>query len=366
MFVYGRVFLLVLIPCLAVTVADGQPDGSAKSSEPAEGMPAADEALPDVSVDEAIRKALEALDDLEAADGPEAMAATIARVNRHTEIVRTAEPGNPWLHSLYGRAYALTGRRGDAIDQLQKFVETREGRNDWAAHRVLGDLFVDQFPRLARANYKKAAVLKPGEPRVLFGLSLCAGKIGNWDDALGFAREAVAADGGRTIRYVDHLARLFLSRRLWGEARKEAETALKLARQAGSTAPDERAPLERLDAQYQLLIEILNGELAENPQVVEGYLAAVRCSRARAENALGIARLEMLRILELGMEQFAPEPPPQLLEEYAKTLAELGRSEAAIVALEQLIAADPANNAARDSLNRLRAQQPAKDRGVEP
>ncbi len=366
MTVYGRVYSLVLIPCLAVAVANGQPSGSPGSSEPAADIPAAEEAPPDLSVDEAIHRTLEALDNLEAARDRDAMVTTIAQVNRYTDIVRTAEPGNPWLHCLYGRAYALTGRRGDAIDQLQKFVQTREGRNDWPAHRVLGDLFVDQFPRLAQANYKKAAVLKPNEPRVLFGLSVCAGKTGNWEDALRLAEEAVAADGRRTVRYVNHLARLFMSRQRWGEARREAEAALGLARQAVAAEPGERAPLELLDAQYQLLIEALTGEVAESPQVVEGYLAALRYSRARADNALCIARFEMLRILKLGMEQSEPDPPPQLLEEYAKTLAEVGRPEAAVAAFERLLAADPVNAAARDSLNRLRAEQPVKNRAVEP
>lgn len=344
-----------------------QPQRGPESTPPSTGRPAAPPTSPpEMSVDEAIRAANDALDELPSATDSDIRSSLLDELDRLTEIVRNAEPSNPWLHFLYGRAYAATGRQGDAIDLLRKFVETREGRNEWRAHRILGDLFVDEFPRLANANYRKAAALNDHEPTVLLGLSRCAAKIGAYAEAVRLAEQTVAADGRQTIRYLNHLARLLVDGRQWTRARREAQAALRLADQAARNRPGERGPLQVLDAQYQLLVDVSTGLTNETPAASQPYLETARYLRARGDNAAMMYLFQILRVLEVGIERTAPNPPPELLQEYAQTLAQVGRRDQAIAEFERLLSLDPSNPVAAEWLRRLHEPQPEADPRPDP
>jgi tetratricopeptide (TPR) repeat protein len=332
-----------------------QPEGVTEPPVPStEQLPASSA----MTVDEAIHAAIEVLDKLQAGEDSDTKASLLEEFDRLAGIVRDTAPDNPWLHYLYGRLQALTGRQGDAIDLLRKFIETREGRNEWRAHRLLGDLFVGDFPRLAKANYRRALALNENEPTVLFGLSRCAAKVGEYPEAIRLAEETVTADGRKTIRYLNHLARLLTRTQQWAPAKREAQAALRLADQAVEARPGEQTPLEALDAQYELLADICAGQANETPEAIEPYLETARYLRARGELAVKINLFPILDILQTAIEQTGPNPAPELIEEYAKTLAQLGRKDSAIAEFEKLLAVDPSNPVAAEWLHRLREPQP--------
>ncbi len=93
-------------------------------------------------VEKAIRLSKEVLDQSEPLEDRKQAEAWLYQVNEYLDTIRASDSSNAWLPYLYGRALARAGRPGAAIDQLRKFVGTREGRNEWRAFRLLGDLFV--------------------------------------------------------------------------------------------------------------------------------------------------------------------------------------------------------------------------------
>lgn len=331
-----------------------------------------------VNVEEAIRLAIRTLDRIDAEEEGDDVQALLEEANGHIEDVRAADPGNPWLGYLYGRLLARIGRAGDAIEQLRDFVDTREGRNEWRAFCLLGDLFAGEFPRLAKANYEKAKALNPAAPDVLLGLSACEAKLGATEEAIQLARDAAAADGHRTVRYVSHLAALLKAARRPDEALLEAKRARELAQRDVEADPGALKPLVVADRQYQLLIEILQIRLAratveqrdgtsrDTTRISADSISLASYLRQRAELRQTLALHEALRALELGVEGTAPNTPPALLEQHGITLAEVGRNDAAIEVFERLVASDPGNAVAMEWLARLKAPLPSGDRSEDP
>lgn len=312
----------------------------------------------ETSADGALRAAFDLLNRLEADDTHKPAPEDIETLTRYIEAIGSAEVGNPRLQYLYGRLMALSGRQGDAIAAMRSFLETREGRNDWRAHQVLGDLYVNGYPQLAKAEYEEADSLKGHVPGVLYGLSRCAFKLGRSDEAAELARKAVAADGRKTLRFVSHLARIHAARHDWAQADREARAALGIAQATGGDRPGEAALLETIDAQYALLIDITQSRLADSPGVPERYLQLVDLIGGRAENARLIAWRKALTVLANGVDATAPNTTPSMKEQYAIALAEVGRHDEAVVRFQEILAADPANEVASRWLERLQQVEP--------
>lgn len=320
-----------------------------------------------IGVDEAVRLAIDALNRLEARNESDALVPLMDQANRYIELVETKDAANSWLPYLYGRAYALMGRRGDAVDRLVKFVETREGRNEWRAYRLLGDLFVDEFPRLAKANYEKARTLNPAEPTVLFGLSVCASRLGDREGAISLARETLKVDGARTIRYVSHLAGLLSADGQSSEAFKEAQRALDLAQASMQAEPGAHRPLLVVDGQYQQMIDILQARVNEPAHTdISDYLLLAATVRQRAQIRQMLMLHDVLRVIEAGVDKTAPGTPPALLEQYGIVLAEVGRTDAAVDAFEKLLGLDPNNKVAAEWLTRLQPDSIKSQQTKEP
>ena len=369
-----RLTAILLVVSVAGAQAAGQSESARRTAEPAfapeprvvSATAPETPAEREVSVEEALLLAMDALERLENEVEADAADAILHDANRYIELVRASEPANPWLPYLVGRSYVVTGRRRDAVEQLRKFVETPAGRNEWRAYRLLGDLFVTGFPRLAEANYARAASLNAGEPSVLLGLSSCAAQRGAIQEAIRLAREAVAADGSRTARYVSHLAKLLQALGRPEEAIREAQRALDLAKQAVETNPGALAPLLNVNGQFELLIEIMQGLVdqavaqrthgasADPTRLAANHLRLAAYIRERAIVVHEIARHDVLRALEAGVNGTAPDTPPALLEQYGTALAEVGRADSAVGVFEQLLAADPDNTVAAEWLGRLR------------
>jgi len=310
------------------------------------------------SPEEALRAAEEAIVGAEQQDEGVVLPTVMEEINRRLTTLQSVDPNQLRLSYLYGRAYALAGRTGDAIDQLRKFVETRDGRNEWRAHQQLGDLFVAEFPRLARASYDKALALKAGEPTALMGLSTCAYKTGEVDEALRFAQQSADSDGRQTVRIVAHLARMFTAKQQWADADRTAVLAMELAEAAVRKQPGRRGPVQTLEAQYDLLVDFLQARIKEKVAGPDDFVRLAGYIRKRNDVAARLALHDALRVLELGVSSTAPNTPARLQEQYALTLAEVGRTAAAVAAFEKLLALDPSNSTAADWLERLRSKNP--------
>ena len=307
------------------------------------------------STEEALRSAREMLDRFDENRNENPSPVELEELTRHIFALQSTDPANPWLSYLQGRAYAYGGRNGDAIDQLRRFVETRDGRSEWKAFRALGDAFVGEFPRLAKANYARAAELNPSEPSVLMGLSICAGRTGDTEEALRLARRAVESDGRRSVRYVNHLARTLSAMKERSEAEREALSALRLAEDRVRNQPGERGPLQSLASQLDLLIAIVGERINESADSsADDFVRLAEYMARRTETAVQLARYERLALFQRGMDATASSPSPRLLENYAEALADVGRNDDAITQFERLLLLKPDDPVALEWLTRLR------------
>ncbi|MBI4717468.1 MAG: tetratricopeptide repeat protein [Planctomycetes bacterium] len=335
--------------CGSIAASGGEPaGGSARPS--ADPSNASTEAAPE----NRIRAAMDLLDRMESLSDAEERAPLLDELNRTLEVAQRETPNDPWLLFLRGRVHALNGRNGDAVTHLRRFLATREGRNDWRAHRLLGDLFVEEFPQLAKASYEKAAELITDEPSVLHGLSRCAMQLGRIEEAVTLARKACEA--APLARHCSYLVRLYLAQRRWADAQREAVAVLESAKQAVTAHPGVRTHVAELDAQYRLLIEVLQSRLGEPDASVDDSLSLAAMVGERAANATLLASFDRLRVIEAAVRKSGGAAPARLLEQYGAVLVEVGRREAAAAQFENLLKLDPANGPATYWLGRLRAE----------
>lgn len=343
--------LILLFSATAVRAQEKAP--SLQPAEAAPTTPSQEKAV------ESIQKAKAILDEMDANLAEAPTPEQLAEVDRLIAEVQAADPANVWVGYLMGRSYGIKGRNGDAIDQLRKFVSTREGRTDWIAHRVLGDLFVAEFPRLAKASYEKAAELMPNEPSVLTGLANCANRSGNLDEGVRLARQAAEADGYKNVRYAHRLARALMTRQEWSQAEQEAEKGLRVAEERVARQPGNRTHLQVLAEQYSLFIEIYTNQISNtaspDPQL---YIRLVDAMNHRADVLNKLSRHEQIAVLESGISRNPDNAPVLLRIKYAEVLAAAGRDQDAIAQYERILGQDAENQAAAEGLRRLREAAP--------
>lgn len=343
--------------------------GTVTPPEPPSQSPPAGPEPTDVTIDaeEAIRLATDLFDRLESLDADDDARALLEQANGYIEVVQAKDSTSPWLSYLYGRAFAVAGRPWDAVQQLRSFAETAAGRNEWRVYRILGDLFQSDYPQLAKADYEKAAALKANEPSVQFGLSTCALRLGDLKGAIRLGREAVAADGRRSIRYLSHLGRILSADREWDDAVRETEAALVLAQQAHVARPGDLASLQQVDTQYRLVISILVERIRQTDEdAIDARLELARYIRRRGSLALELLLHDELHILESGADKTAPDTPLRLLEPYGATLAEVGRTDDAVAVFKTILARDPENKIATEWLARLRPKSASHEALSDP
>lgn len=309
----------------------------------------------DFSVERAIAEAKVGLDLAEALPERPVPRALLAKVNEQIVAIETSDPGNVWLDYLYGRAFFLMGQTTEAADKLRAFVETREGRNEWQAFRTLGDVFVGEFPNLAKSYYKKAVELNATEASIYHGLSVCASRLGAATDAARLARQAVQVGGRSNVSHLAHLARVLAADQQWPEAESTAVSALARAKVLADERAGTRAALEKVVSQYEQLITVVQSKLAATQASGDEYIRLAEYVEERADVARRVAKFDTLIILETGVQATKPAVPVALLERYAVTLAEVGQKKAAIAAFEDLLTRDANNATAKDWLIRLNA-----------
>lgn len=362
---YHFLFAVFFINAVMVTTTVAQTPTADDSTSARQPDRAPTSATSDMSAEAALRAARELVDRLEAS-GRALTESDAGRLKEYVDIIRAEAPDSPWPSYLQGRVLAMTGRHFDAITLLREFLETREGRNDWQAYRVLGDLFVREYPQLARSQYQSAQRLKPDEPTVLYGLSLCAYHLGNVSEATDLARRAAEADKQRSLRLLRHLVRMLSSNGDWAEASRIAVEALHVAQEEARAEPELQESWQAVDAQYQLVIETFQKRLSDAAGTDEDYLQLVEYIRLRADNVKRLVAYDVVAVLEKGVADSAPNTSPALREQYAVALAEAGRREQARAEFEKVLADNPASVTATDWLSRLRATEQETATGETP
>lgn len=338
---------LAILMCVPALTARAAP----RPSSPQDAAPAS---APADSIEELVQKAGIQLDKLEALDSDqrEVIEVTWSDLQSSLQTLEVQAPDHPRLAYLKARSLAFAGRNGDAVTHIRRFLESREGRNDWQAHRLLGDLFADEFPQLSRSAYAKALELNPGAPSVLFGLSRCAHKLGQLEEAVSLARRAVEARPD--TRYYAHLARLYVARRQWPEARQAVLAAVDHARRALRDQPGRRTAVADLDAQLRLLTDVLQVRLGDVAPTSDDYLELAAAMADRAANANLLAHFDRVSVLAQAVRRFQPDVPVALREQYGTALVDVGRRREAADEFAAILQADPANAVAAYWLERLK------------
>jgi tetratricopeptide (TPR) repeat protein len=318
------------------------------------------------SVEDAARRVSELLDRLEAPSEGDRDPSLFDEIAGLLGTIGDGSPSHPRLLYLTARYNAAAGRRAEALDQLREFVATREGRTEWRAYRLLGDLFVGEYPRLAKSNYEQALALNPNESGVQYGLSICALKLGDVEDGIRLARAAVGGSESRPLAYYSHLATLLGRSGQWPEAIREAEHALQVARRRQSEHPTALMPLLSVDVQYQLLISILQARISQpGYNGGEGDLKLAQSIRERAELSKPIAAHQALRAIEAAVIREGARATPSLRQEQGELLAQVGRTEEAVEVFTTLLETDPNHGGARQALERLQRES-ASNSGLPP
>lgn len=327
-----------------------------------------------MSADAAITASSQKLDLLETPGAADDRQALVEEIEKLLGVVAEKDAGNVQLLFLRGRLEKESGRNQNAITYLSKYVDTREGRTEAKAHRLLGDLFVEEFPMLARGHYNRAKALSPGDPAISYGLSQCALKGGDSAEALRLANDAVAADQRKNAKYVAQLTKVLISLRRWSEADNEAMEAMKIAQAEMRNNPGQRGPVESVYSQYELLIEIIEAKMgkgvrptnmmnapvaaAPTPITPDDYLKLAEYIGKRSEYAEMLAKHNVLAVLEQAAKATAPNVPLRIAEQRAIALAEVGRKPAAVAAFETIIKADPENKRSKEWLEKLKGETP--------
>jgi tetratricopeptide (TPR) repeat protein len=330
---------------------------TARAALPQTTEPTSQETAPQLTLDQAIDRSLELMDRFDARIGEQPSREELDELNKYILAIQMQQSDDPRVHYLYGRAWALMGKTGRAISQLDKFVATREGRLEWKAFLTRGDLYVDDFPNLAKRDYERAGELKPKEPRVLYGLSRAHFELGDLSKGLDFARQAVAEDKAAHVVFVAHLARMHVANQQWVEADRTTVTAIELAEKLVTSSPGRPGPLIVLQEQLDAIINLLRTRAQLPSGAADEFARLARYTVERADVALKLAQHEALVVLESGLRRFDSQPSTSLLEQYAVLLATVGRRDDAIEAFRKLQGVDPNNAAAKEWLLRLNAPE---------
>ena len=151
------------------------------------------------SIQSAIAKAEATVQQLEDDVLPEAEQVTaFSDANRLVKYVIELDPLNAKAQFLMGRLSLLAGRPREALAYIEAYIGDDQGRNDWLAHKLMGDLYVISYPKLATSQYRRAIELAAQEPDSHAGLAEAYLKLNKPEDAIGSIRTAIRYDKEQT------------------------------------------------------------------------------------------------------------------------------------------------------------------------
>jgi len=313
-----------------------------------EGQPIVD---PSMTVDQALERALRELEVAEQ-EGEEAEDAYNA-ASQLASFVLSKEPLNVTGEYILGRLAILANQPRDALARIEKYANAPEGRNDWYAFKLLGDLYLVSYPSQARAKYERALVLAPNESDAMIGIGRAELKLNRAEEAIEFAEKAIRAEEEPHADYRTTLAEALLLDKRLEDAVARAQEAVHITEEAVRDDPGAEDLLYELKDRYKLLVRCLtrlSDAYAERPDYL---VQLVQTLQDQADLDRLLTYHEALRIIEQGAKYLEDRVTAPVLYEQARLNRLVGRSDEARSLLERALELDPQFEPARELFNRL-------------
>ncbi|MCC7292886.1 MAG: hypothetical protein IT449_12565 [Phycisphaerales bacterium] len=311
--------------------------------------------------DEAVKQALAAFDRLDQGGDVQKEAAEITRLYK---MVLDSAKDNPHLMYIRGRSAILSGRVVDGMQDLEAFAKTTPGQSDWKTFRILGDLHLKDYPRLAEGKYCQALELNDLEPTILLGLSQAQFRLGQRKEALQLAERAVQLDAGKTVTYLDNFAAML---RLDGENDKSqldraagiVNQAVQLVQAALKERPTDPSLIQLLATEYESALIVLRDILAATPDNAAAYADVAAISENLGELRRQLLMHEAIALIESqALPRLQGKVTAPLAMSYARLLEQVGRIGDARRVYEKTIEGEPEFQDAKTALDRINKQYP--------
>lgn len=257
---------------------------------------------------------------------------------------------------ISARLNILMGQTRLAFSEVRDYTKkSAEGSVDWEAYRILGDLhFAGTYYVQAEAHYREAARLAPSEPSIFVGLSKCALKQAKRPMAVQFAQKAVQLDP-RSAENLEVFSEALVENSMLPDAKTAIVRARDLTRAELQEDPSSLQLLARLQTEHQSLQKIIRAQLRKDSSDGRLYLEMTESMLEAADlNRLTVLH-QLQGNLQVGLEATQPKTPPELIAKYAEVSAALHKHREAIETLEKYLEKNPLDEAARQSLDMLKA-----------
>ncbi len=316
---------------------------------------------PVLPADEAVKQARAAFDRLDQGGDVQKEA---AEINSLYKMLVESAKDDPWLAYIRGRSAILSGRVVDGMQDLEAFAKTTPGQSDWKTFRILGDLHVKDYPRLAEGKYRQALALNDREPTILLGLSQAQFRLGQRKEALQMAERAVQLDAGKTVTYLDNFAAML---RLDGENDKSqldraagvVNQAVQIVQAALKERPTDPSLLQLLATEYESALIVLRDILAATPDNAAAYTDVAAISENLGELRRQLLMHEAIALIEnQALPRLQGKVTAPLAMNYARLLEQVGRIGDARSVYEKTIEGEPDFQDAKIALERLNKQYP--------
>lgn len=284
-------------------------------------------------------------------------------------FVRTQDPLNVTAGYLSGRLSLLLDRPREALGPIEAYVNDPAGRNDWYAHKLLGDMYLVSYASQAKTRYARAAELSPTEPEPRIGIAKAELKLVRPDEAISNALAAIQLDKEQDPAFRVVLSEAYFLAKKYKEASDTAREAVALTEQLVRQNPGDRKLLEDLKKRYELLVRCLSSLSDTFPDNSDYLIQIVQVIQDFADLERILSYHNAVELLEFRLERFGENVPVDVLYEQARLNRLVGRDDVAMEVLDKLLTVEPSHAAAiklRDAIESATVGEPTARRDESP
>ncbi len=298
------------------------------------------EAQPPRTVDELLALTTEAV--RRAEKGEDSQPQDLEAASGYLDELQRLAPTNIRAAFLRARAAVVLGRSKEALATIQEYAKSREGQNDWEAHKILGLLYMQgAWHRQARDCLQLASGLNANDAEIQVALAVCEFHLGRKSEAVTLIENAIKLPSAE-LKHLDTFVEVLVANNELERAYSVAVQSLELTKaHAGQQRGNARA-LQLLDTKYAVLDGVIEKAVAKAPTNAELYARWARYAQERADlGQLLAVHLAFIRVQQ-GIKAGAQPLVPLLLESTRLNLL-LDRPDDARTALDEVDRLDPAN-----------------------